>query len=180
MEMEFVLVSVRTTRLEGIGLIAKRNVETAAQLYARKIECKPEQLVCISRRKVGMHAFWAVLNIYASLRSTSQGVCMLDGAPIPLGVMMKNFEHERKLDDPQGYISAGYRIRNKANNLVDYYIKSRGIKGVENMGRRVPRDVGRTNIVVETNIGLRKRKQKRFSQASLMRKIRGFPTSPWG
>jgi len=83
-EMEFVLVSVKTTRLEGIGLIAKRNEETAAQLYAGKIEYKPEQLVCISRRKVGMHVFRAVLDIYASLRSTSQGVCMLDEAPIPL------------------------------------------------------------------------------------------------
>ena len=66
-EMEFILVSMRTTRLSGIELIVYRNVVTAAQLYARKIACKPKQLVCISRRKVGMHKFRAVLDIYASL-----------------------------------------------------------------------------------------------------------------
>jgi len=81
------------------------------------------------------------------------------------------------LDDPQGFREAGYksvrdRLRIKANNPTNFYIKSRGFKGKENMGRREPRDVERTNIVEETNIGLRKRKQKRFVQASLMRKKR--------
>ena len=59
---------------------------------------------------------------------------MMDVPPIPLGVMMNNSEKERKLDDPQGwreagYISAGDRIQNKANNLPDFYIKSRGFQG---------------------------------------------------
>jgi len=85
---------------------------------------------------------------------------------------MKNSEHERELDDPQGfreagYISAGDRIRNKANNLANYYIKSRGFKGGENMGRRVPRDVGRTNIVVDTNIGLRSEEAEKVFPSQL-------------
>ena len=48
-----------------------------------------------------------------------------------------------------------------------------GFKGKENMGRRKPR------AVEETYIGLRKRRQKRFVQASLMRKKR-FSNIPMG
>ena len=55
-EMGFILISKSTTDLEGIEIIANRNLETAKNLYAGKIECRPTQYGCRSRRKIAMHA----------------------------------------------------------------------------------------------------------------------------
>ena len=101
MEMRMVLISVRTTHLDVVGWIAGRNVETAVQLYAGGIKCKSTQLSCLLRKEVGKYVFRSMLDIYSSLRSTSQEVCLMDGARIPYGVMMKNSEHGRGLDDPK-------------------------------------------------------------------------------
>ena len=92
---------------------------------------------------------------------------MLDGNHLPYGVMMKNSEHGRELDDPEGYKEAAYipigdKLRKKANGPTIFYIKSKGFKGKENMGRREPSAVG------ETYLGLRLRRQK----TRLMRKKR--------
>jgi len=86
---------VRTTRLDVVGRIAEKNVETAVQLYAGGIKCKPTQMSCLLRKEVGKQAFRSMLDIYSSLRSTSQGMCLPDGTHIPYEVIMKNSEHGR-------------------------------------------------------------------------------------
>ena len=63
---------------------------------------------CLSRKEVGKHIFQSVVDIYSSIRSTSQGMCLMKGNHLPYEVMMKNSEQRRELEDPEGYKEAGY------------------------------------------------------------------------
>ena len=83
MEMEVVMISARITRLDVVEQIPERNVNTAVQLYAGGIKCKTNQISCFSRKDVGKHIFRSVVDIYSSIRSTSQGMCLMKGNNLP-------------------------------------------------------------------------------------------------
>jgi len=106
---------------------------------------------CLSRKDVGKHIFWSVINTYSNIRSTSIGMCMMKGNHLPYDVIIKNSEQGRDLEDPEGYkkagwVSSGDKLRKKLRGPTD--------KGKENMGKREPR------AVEETFLGLRLRRQK--------------------
>ena len=70
-EMDFILFSRSTTDLEGIEIIAKRNLETAKSQYAGNIDCKSMQFGCQSRRKIAMHKFRGMLDAFADFQATT-------------------------------------------------------------------------------------------------------------
>ena len=70
-EMGFVLISKSTTNLDGIEVVALRNLETAKNLYAGNIQCGSTQYSCLTRRKVGMHNFRSTQDAFADIQATT-------------------------------------------------------------------------------------------------------------